>query len=172
MNLNAYLNYLKSSINHTIKIFLLVLLFVLPVAAQQADEEQKPELGDSVFVMHKSPWGAVLRSAILPGLGQIYNRSYYKAPLIWGLSAYLIYGWVSNHNSYINFADAYNSNPSAYNKFYRDSYRDQRDLISVYLGITYFLNLLDAYVDAHLFDFTVEEDFLTRYPMIGVKIPF
>ncbi|MBZ0198888.1 MAG: hypothetical protein K8H86_03405 [Ignavibacteriaceae bacterium] len=147
-------------------------LFITPIIAQQADEKQKPESTDSVFVMSKSPWGSVLRSAVLPGLGQIYNHSYYKAPIIWGVSAYFIYGWIRNNNDYKNFAEAYNSNSSIYNKYNRDFYRDQRDMFSVYLGLTYILNLLDAYVDAQLFDFTVEEDFLTRYPMIGVKIPF
>jgi hypothetical protein len=36
--------------------------------------------------------------------------------------------------------------------------------------ITYVLNLVDAYVDAHLFDFSVEEDFLTRMPRLNVKV--
>lgn len=172
MNLNGYSNYLKLSINHTVKALLLVFLFIAPVLAQQKNDEQNPESNDSVFVMHKSPWGAVLRSAVVPGWGQIYNESYYKAPIIWGLSAWLIYAWVQSNNSYKQFANLYIQNPNLYNQSNRDFYRDQRDLFSLYMGITYLLNLVDAYVDAHLFDFTVEDNLLTRYPMIGVRIPF
>jgi hypothetical protein len=54
----------------------------------------------------------------------------------------------------------------------RDFYRDQRDNFAIYLALTYLLNLVDAYVDAHLFDFTVTEDFLTNSPQLNVRINF
>ena len=55
---------------------------------------------DSVFIMTKSPWGAVLRSALIPGFGQIYNESYWKAPIIWGLAGWFIYNWNDLNNLY------------------------------------------------------------------------
>ena len=49
---------------------------------------------------------------------------------------------------------------------YRNFYRDQRDLFTIYMGITYLLQLVDAYVDAHLFDFTVQENYQFGLPLI------
>ena len=82
MNLNGCLNYLRLSAKHIIKI--LFLLFILISAAYAQDTNDVKGKNDTSFVMEKSPWGAVLRSAILPGLGQIYNQSYWKAPIVWG----------------------------------------------------------------------------------------
>jgi hypothetical protein len=109
----------------------------------------------------KSPWVAVLRSALLPGLGQIYNESYWKAPIIWGISGWIIHNWIVNNNLYRDYRDRYlesvlsGSENSNY-KLYREFYKDQRDLFAIYLGLTYFLNLVDAYVNAQLFSFDVE----------------
>src|SRR5258706_8697134 len=41
----------------------------------------------------KDPWVAVGLSASLPGLGQIYNRNYWKVPVVWGLGGYWVYEW-------------------------------------------------------------------------------
>jgi hypothetical protein len=133
-------------------------------------EDTTAAKSDSVFQMSKSPWGAVLRSAILPGWGQIYNGSYLKAPIIWGIAAALIYGWIQDNNDYKFYRDLYVTVPNNLYKTRRDFYRDRRDMFTIYLGLTYFLNLVDAYVDAHLFDFTVEENFLTKDPMLNLKI--
>ena len=54
----------------------------------------------------------------------------------------------------------------------RDFYHNQRDLFTIYIGIVYVLNLVDAYVDAELFDFNVKEDYRTHQPMLGIKLNF
>ena len=64
----------------------------------------------------------------------------------------------------IQNSDAYKRN--------RNFYRDQRDLVAIYMGLVYLLNLVDAYVDAALFDFNVSENFYTHQPMIGLKFNF
>ncbi len=132
--------------------------------------------------MTKSPWGAVLRSAIIPGWGQIYNESYWKAPVVWGFAAYFVYIWIDNNKSYKHYRDLYTSikdSPDYDNSYkerirvgYRDFYRDQRDEFAIYLGITYVLNLLDAYVDAHLFDFSVSEEPFNGSPRLNIRINF
>ena len=127
---------------------------------------------DSVFVMQKSPWGAVLRSAIIPGWGQIYNESYIKAPIVWGIFGALAAGWIFYNNKYIDARDQYRQTQTEGYRLYRDFYRDQRDLMSIYIGLTYFLNLVDAYVDAQLFDFSVEEDYRTGQNMLNLRIKF
>lgn len=125
---------------------------------------------DSVKIANtKSSLGAVLRSAILPGLGQIYNESYWKVPIIWGLTGWLVYNWIQNNNYYIDYKNLYiqsvsNGQENLNYKIFREFYRDQRDLFAIYLGLTYFLNLVDAYVDAQLFNFDVNS--------IGDKINF
>lgn len=126
---------------------------------QNLTEESSPS--DTVFVMQKSPWGAVARSAILPGLGQFYNESYWKIPVIWGVGALFISGWVYNNNLYKDYKDLFIESGNNTYLSYRDFYRDQRDNFTIYLALLYLLNLVDAYVDAHLYDFTVEEDFIT-----------
>ncbi|MEO8398762.1 MAG: DUF5683 domain-containing protein [Ignavibacteriaceae bacterium] len=129
---------------------------------------------DSAFAATKSPWGAVLRSAILPGLGQIYNESYIKAPIIWGIGGGLVAGWIWNNNRYWKYANLYATSGYSIDlyKRNRDFFRDQRDLFTIYMGLAYLLNLVDAYVDAQLFDFNVSEDFYIHQPMIGVKLKF
>jgi hypothetical protein len=174
------LNFLRSLIKLTIKIIFLVLLVNNVNFCQQDSLQTDNRKNDSVFVMTKSPWGAVLRSAVVPGLGQIYNESYWKAPLVWGIAGWLIYNWIDNNRLYKqnkeDYKTAYNSGTGSTQtlsiyKTNRDFYRDQRDLFSIYMGLTYVLTLVDAYVDAHMFDFTVDENFL-RQPMLGIKFNF
>ena len=174
MNWKDCLNSLKLSITNTIKILLFILIFSSAQSLSQQDSivttETSPDT--TVFEMQKSPWGAVLRSAIVPGLGQIYNESYWKAPIVWGFMGYFVYVWIDNNNKYIDYSEFYKISGFENDKIYRDFYRDQRDEFAIYIVLTYFLNLVDAYVDAHLFDFTVEENKMLNTPMIGVKFNF
>lgn len=120
----------------------------------------------------KSPIGSVLRSAVLPGWGQIYNESYWKAPVVWGFLGYFGYVWIDNNKDYNYGKDQYAATGENFWRTYRNFYRDQRDLFAIYMGITYILTLLDAYVDAHLFNFNVEEDVITRTPRLKMQFNF
>lgn len=137
---------------------------------QEQTEENSPS--DSVFVMQKSPWGAVLRSAVLPGFGQFYNESYWKIPVIWGTGALLISGWVYNNNLYNDNKDLFISTGQSLYQYRRDFYRNERDNFTIYLAVLYILNILDAYVDAHLYDFTVEEDYITGSSRFNFRFYF
>lgn len=170
MNWKDYLNSSKSSINHIIKTALFFLFIFSTGFAQLENAENETLKNDTVFVPTKSPWTAVLWSAVIPGAGQIYNESYWKAPIIWGLFGWLGYNWVQNNNSYKENQDLFEQTGDTRYQDLRTFYRDQRDLFTIYMLITYVLNLVDAYVDAHLFDFSVEEDFLTRMPRLNVKV--
>lgn len=157
-----------SQIEDTSKVIILSdTLDVFENANQQQDDEE--------FVMQKSPWGAVLRSVVIPGWGQFYNESYWKIPLIWGLMTYYASIWIKSHRLYwdnqqyyldykdkdVNLANFYLSR--------RKLYRNQRDDFAVYIGLVYFLTLVDAYVDAHLFDFDVGPDLFTIGFQLNVK---
>lgn len=117
------------------------------------------------FKMKKSPTTAVLLSAVLPGAGQFYNESYWKIPIISGLVGYFGYEYFRNNNLYKDYRDQYAASqndtvPDGNLNFktLREFYRDQRDDFVWYFLIVYVINLVDAYVDAHLFDFDVRDD--------------
>lgn len=107
-------------------------------------------------------------SAALPGLGQIYNESYWKVPVIWGLGGYWVYQWIDLNGKYKEYQTLYSLDLSAPQapqyKRVRDFYRDERDKFAWYLGVLYFLNLLDAFVGAHLYDFDVDD------PLNGLRL--
>ena len=176
-NSKDYLNYLKLLKDHITKIAVSLLLFSSVSFSQNADSlYTDSSLSDSGFVMQKSPMGALLRSAVLPGWGQFYNESYWKIPIVWGVSAWFIYVWSDRNDKYQYYRDLYNKSLdessdgiSSY-KTYRDFYRDDRDLFAIYLGLTYFLNLIDAYVDAHLFDFDVGLNQYTQKPELHIRM--
>lgn len=172
MNLKDYLNYSKSLIRIIISTLLLLIIVSADIFSQNDELLINEEKTDTVFVMQKSPWGAVLRSAIIPGWGQFYNESYWKIPVVWGFAGWFIYNWIDTNDKYIKNRDLYIETDSRIYLLRRDFYRDQRDNFAIYLVLTYFLNLVDAYVDAHLFDFSVSEDYLTRTPQLNIRINF
>lgn len=172
MNLKDYLNSLKSLTRVIVSISVIILLYSAELFSQNDDLIIEEKHTDTVYVMQKSPWGAVLRSAIIPGWGQFYNESYWKIPVVWGFAGWFVYNWIDTNDEYIKNRDLFiNTGENIYLRR-RDFYRDQRDNFAIYLALTYFLNLVDAYVDAHLFDFSVSEDFLTRTPQLNIRINF
>ncbi|MDE3059000.1 MAG: hypothetical protein KGJ59_13700 [Bacteroidota bacterium] len=123
---------------------------------------------DTVRRPGKSTTIAWVSSAILPGAGQIYNGSYWKAPLIWGLEYYFFSVYVNQNNLYKQnrkLYEAYLDSSAAGKSYtfdyigtykgYRDFYKNQRDTFGWYIAITYLVNVLDAYVDASLYNFEV-----------------
>jgi hypothetical protein len=87
----------------------------------------------------KSPWGAALRSAILPGWGQLYTESYWKAAGYIAVDGYLFYK--------IREADI------RYRGSRETKYRDDRSRYSWYFGLAYMITIADAYADAYLYRF-------------------
>jgi hypothetical protein len=145
---------------------ILLFVFLSSILFPQVDTSfisSEKKSTDSVFIMQKSPWGAVVRSAILPGFGQIYNESYWKVPIIWGFAGWFIYNWTDLNKLYKDNQALYQGNNQSIYKIRRDFYRDQRDKFAIYLGLLYFINLVDAYVDAHLFDFYIESNSLNDF---------
>ena len=134
------------------------------------DTTETPRKKGRQFRMKKSPAIAVLLSAVVPGAGQLYNQSYWKTPIIWGLVGYFGYEYFRQNNLYKDYRDLYSQSqleiPPEGNLSYkslREFYRDQRNDFVWYFTIVYVINLIDAYIDAHLFDFDVREEKLTRF---------
>ena len=128
-------------------------------------DSPKKSTGNIKFKMKKNPWKAVLYSALIPGAGQLYNQSYWKIPIIAGLGGYFVYGWIDNNNQYQDYKQQYINSQTETNPFgnqqllnLRNFYQDQRDNFIIYTSILYLVNLIDAYVDAQLFDFDVSDN--------------
>ncbi|MBL0176154.1 MAG: hypothetical protein IPP94_12945 [Ignavibacteria bacterium] len=148
-----------------VSVLCLLLAASTSLAQELRGDTLQPPPSDSSFVMKKSPLGAVIRSALLPGLGQLYNESYWKIPIVVGVGAFLVYGIVTEHANYADYRDQYalsisDLNPSGdlYLKSYREFYRDRRDAYAWWFAVVYLLQIADAFVDAHLYDFDVSDE--------------
>lgn len=139
------------------------------------------------------PVKAVWMGTLFPGLGQIYNRSYWKLPIVYGGLMGCTYAIMYTNNQYLSYKEAYRSiyydiqhssvsnspekpyiailpdgytidrmgGVSAYQKRlyeWQNTTRRYRDLSIAATVIVYALTLVDAYVDAQLFDFDISPD--------------
>ncbi|WP_396182808.1 DUF5683 domain-containing protein [Flavobacterium sp.] len=128
-----------------------------------------------------APSKAAFYSAILPGLGQAYNKKYWKIPIVYGGLAVGYYFYNDNNNFYNEFRDIYKRRLEGYtdDKYYgiysdnvlinaQRTYQRNRDIsLMVMIGI-YVLNIIDANVDAHLIQFNVNENLSLR-PEININ---
>lgn len=140
--------------------------------------------------------------ALLPGAGQIYNKKYWKAPLVWGALGGVTYYYVDltqDFNSYESVLQLIIDQPSLQTRteletfapelfdvlpapFYQNSVngvaqeamgymealRTQREYALFGILGVYLLNILDANIDAHLYDFDVSDD-LSLYPSLNTN---
>ncbi|MFZ9982672.1 MAG: DUF5683 domain-containing protein [Cyclobacteriaceae bacterium] len=142
---------------------LLMLLVGLADAQVIADSTAKKDFD---FSTRFSPRRALYFSSIMPGLGQVYNRKYWKVPIFYAGFAAGIYvtgfyqdRYVQYRNELLNSLST-NSFPSTPSNFTEatlrravDFYQRKRDATLVFMGIGYLLQIVDAHVDAHLKDF-------------------
>lgn len=116
-----------------------------------------------------TPAKAAFYSAILPGLGQAYNKKYWKIPLVYGAIGTSLYFYIDNNNKYRDYRNAYKRRLEGYNddkyQFLDESrlvagqkfYQRNRDLSALFVVAFYALNIIDANVDAALIQFNVNE---------------
>jgi len=116
----------------------------------------------------KDPRRASLLAAVFPGAGQIYNRSYWKLPIVWGAAFTLGYYIGFNNQEYVKNRDWYllvqngKANRTGYSTEQlvrlREYWRRNRDFLIIISALTYLLNIADAAVDAHFSSFDVSDD--------------
>lgn len=135
---------MTSGLKWRIVLWSAVLLLQLSSGMAQVVEDSS----QTSTVQTKSPGKAVIRSALLPGLGQWYNEQRFKAVLVLGGELGLIANAV-----YLN-QKAVQSQTTWEKEFYVNN----RSLSLWWFVGIYFLNLLDAYVDAHLWNFDVDPE--------------
>ena len=114
------------------------------------------------------PSRAALLSAVLPGLGQAYNKKYWKIPIVWGglfLGIYLanfyndqLQLWRGELFLYINGQPTNPAIPRLRVEQIVQRYRRDRDQTTIYTFMWYGLNIVDAHVDAYLREFSVNDD--------------
>ena len=142
---------------------------------------------DTSRIKHHDPKIATRRSAILPGWGQIYNREYWKVPIVWGALGTAAGVWIYNNTWYkrtkLAFELVVDTNTSRYNEInsklinqrtgqpfdaytlqlYRNTFRRDRDYSLLYFLGIWALNVADATVFAHLKEFDVSNDLSLKF---------
>lgn len=157
--------------------FIIYLFLGFSLAAQENDSLSR--INDSIRnakAAHKKnysvPRRASIMSAVLPGLGQAYNRKYWKIPVIYagfGGLGYMFYANNINYNLFRKNLIALNDeDPETINEMYwldgeqlrleKVRYRKYRDFAAIGMAILYILNIVDANVDAHLKTFDISDD--------------
>jgi hypothetical protein len=153
---------------------LIVCCFLLSFSSN-AQEEVSIVTKDTLraFINPNAPAKAAFYSAILPGLGQAYNKKYWKIPLVYAGLGAGVYYYTWNQKKYHEFRDEYKrrldgtSDPN--HPIYGDVDNDRliraqqfhqrnRDLSALITAGIYILNIIDANVDAHLLQFNVNEN--------------
>jgi hypothetical protein len=164
------------------KLFGLFFFLLLAAPALKAQDPVRVIRDDSLIVESRdtaliksyatryNPRKALLFAAILPGLGQIYNKKYWKLPLVYGGFISIGYGmnlYQTGYRKYKNqLFDNLNADPSNESLVNPDSefttsqlrtivdrYRRERDFMVVLMAGMYLLQIIDAHVDAHLKEF-------------------
>ena len=136
------------------------------------------DVGATEITMKKpehSPTRATLLSAAIPGLGQAYNKKYWKIPIVWAALGAFGYFIVWNNDQYQfyrrNLIYEIEQDPDFPNetglnqttlKSARDQYRRNRDQLALYGILFYLVQIVDAHVDAHLIEFDVNQDLSVR----------
>ncbi|MBC5774858.1 hypothetical protein H8S95_12345 [Pontibacter sp. KCTC 32443] len=180
----------------SIALLISILAFAAPARAQvitagpdsvEVVDTDTINADDNSFFLSKwnRPAKAALFSAVLPGLGQAYNKSYWKMPIIYATGGVLAYFYISHNNNYQDYREALlirvDDDPNTVDKFAdsniygesrpngtanlkraRDFYRRNRDL-TILLSIgAYGLQVAEAYVHAHMKEFDISDELSLR----------
>ena len=186
--------------NRSLTTFVFSILFIWISSAQEKEPKQTAKdslkadleqegivIQDSIFEKRKkinplAPSKAAFYSAVLPGLGQIYNKSYWKVPIVYAVIGTGVYTYTYNDDLYDRFRTAFKRRQAGFtdDEFYdingdnaegaspdldlddlerqQENYQRDRDLALVITIAMYALNIIDANVDAHLKQFNIDED--------------
>ncbi len=148
-------------------------------------EQELPDVeGPKANIFEGRPGKAALYSLIVPGAGQIYNKSYWKAPIVWGVLGAM--GTVVGFNArqYRDFDERYeaaliaemegqpNPDPNGLssNQLFdlRTDANKNRQLSIVLTSFVWLGQSIEAYVDGHLKEFDVSDDLSIQFRPIGV----
>tara|TARA_B110000503_G_scaffold126257_1_gene194677 strand:+ start:618 stop:1178 length:561 start_codon:yes stop_codon:yes gene_type:complete len=153
--------------------YVFLLFFCSTFLWSQKNEIIKPKDTLSITINPLAPSKAAFYSAILPGLGQAYNKSYWKIPILYAGLGISIYSYAFNQREYTNFRNeykrrldgTYDPNHPIFGALDNDRlisgqkfYQKNRDLSMLMTVGIYILNIVNANVDAHLDQFNVNDN--------------
>jgi hypothetical protein len=155
-----------------------ILVFLALICAISANVQAQTKANDSTGIKKLDPRKATIYSAICPGLGQIYNHKAWKAVIVYAGLAGVTYGYIFNQAQYKSYQHAvdlrFDTLTTTIDTKYpdltdgtvqslRDYHRRNRDIfILAFFGL-YALNIIDANVDAHLQEFSINKDLTLRW---------
>lgn len=172
---------------HSVLIFFLISCIGF---SQTETDSTKTEISTNLVVIDSvvkkpidalSPSKAAFYSAVLPGLGQAYNKKYWKIPIVYAAIGTGVYFYIQNDKDYDRYRDAYKRRLAGFtdDEFYGPTpgsprvtsdglIRAQQTLkrnkeLSLLVTIGFYaLNIIDANVDAHLLQYNVDENLAVR----------
>ena len=177
-------------------IFFFSIIFLSLQLYSQIDSTKVKDIKikDDVFVAQGTykplaPAKAAFYSAILPGLGQIYNKKYWKAPIVWGALAIPTYYYLTNNSNYKRYRTAYKLRKNGFQDEFTDDLgnervsletleraqeqlRENRDMSLLSGVILYVLQIVEASVNAHLIQFNTDDNLSIRPTMVQDPIQF
>ncbi|MDG1041131.1 MAG: DUF5683 domain-containing protein [Polaribacter sp.] len=162
-------------------LFLLTVLISISISAQK-DSTQVDDIKikekiktNSNYFNPLSPSKAAFYAAILPGGGQIYNKKYWKAPIVWGAMGTSIYLYLDNNNEYDRYRTAFKMREAGLQDEFTNNdgsltisrnglisaqktLKNNRDLALLSTVIFYVLQIVEASVNAHLLQFNTNDN--------------
>lgn len=133
---------------------------------------------------YPDPKRAATLSLVLPGAGQLYNKRWWKVPLVYGAMGGMVYSIDYNTRNYRSFRDAYilalQGKPHEFSQFnletdalrrYRDQFDKRRQLSWIGLVAIHLLQAAEAFVDAHLMQFDVSDDLSLYWRVAPTTLP-
>jgi hypothetical protein len=173
----------------------LILLFSLHLYCQKDSTRVKERKSkENLFIqegLYKplAPAKAAFYSAILPGMGQVYNKKYWKAPLVWVALAAPTYFYLDNNSQYKRFRTAYKLRKTGLQDEFTDDLgnvsvsletlekaqeqlMENRDLSLMWGVILYVLEIIEACVNAHLLQFNTDDNLSFRPTFVNNPILF
>lgn len=136
-----------------------------------------------------SPSKAAFYSAIFPGMGQVYNKKYWKVPIVWGALAIPTYYYQINNSDYKRYRTAYRLRKSGLQDEFtlddgtellstttletaQEQLKENRDFSLLSGIILYVLQIVEASVNAHLLQFNTDDNLSLRPTFIADPIRF
>lgn len=155
----------------------MIMLLLIPFSGIKLMAQVKPVADTSEIKAH-SPTKAAIYSAVLPGLGQGYNKKYWKIPIVYAGFGVITYFIITNTSEYNKYKEAFtyvaNGDSTYIDNDYvykydeqqlldgKNYYRRNMEFSYIIGGLWYILNIVDASVDAHFFDYDISEDLSVR----------
>lgn len=178
MNLKSFILIFSLSIFSEILVAQIDSLRIEPLTTEKIAKKkiEKPYIYDPL-----APSKAAFYSAIFPGMGQIYNKKYWKTPIVWGALALPVYYYQINNSDYKRYRNAYklrkNGLPDEFIingieivstktlETAQEQLRENRDMSLLTGVILYILQIVEASVNAHLIQFNTDDN-LTIKPQL------